>query len=154
MADLGMLIARTDPDQPKHAGITYFVIDMHQPGVDVRPLREMTGRALFNEVFLEDARVRDDDDDRRPQQRLAGGQHHAHVRAVEPRRRRRLGGGVARQPGHRRRRPRPAGRRLRVAAAVGAAAGGGTLFGASSKALVEDRPGQRQGARTRRSARS
>jgi alkylation response protein AidB-like acyl-CoA dehydrogenase len=59
-ADLGMLIARTDPDQPKHAGITYFVIDMHQPGVDVRPLREMTGRALFNEVFLEEARVRDD----------------------------------------------------------------------------------------------
>jgi alkylation response protein AidB-like acyl-CoA dehydrogenase len=60
VADLGMLIARTDPDQPKHAGITYFAIDMHQPGVDVRPLREMTGRALFNEVFLSDARVRDD----------------------------------------------------------------------------------------------
>jgi alkylation response protein AidB-like acyl-CoA dehydrogenase len=59
-ADLGMLIARTDPDQPKHAGITYFVIEMHQPGVDVRPLKEMTGRALFNEVFLEDARVADD----------------------------------------------------------------------------------------------
>jgi alkylation response protein AidB-like acyl-CoA dehydrogenase len=59
-ADLGMLIARTDPDAPKHAGITYFVIDMHQPGVDVRPLREMTGRALFNEVFLEEARVSND----------------------------------------------------------------------------------------------
>jgi alkylation response protein AidB-like acyl-CoA dehydrogenase len=60
VADLGMLIARTDPDQPKHAGITYFVIEMRQPGVEVVPLREMTGRALFNEVFLTDARVRDD----------------------------------------------------------------------------------------------
>jgi alkylation response protein AidB-like acyl-CoA dehydrogenase len=58
-ADLGMLIARTDPDQPKHQGITWFAFDMHQPGVDVRPLKEMTGRALFNEVFLEDARVPD-----------------------------------------------------------------------------------------------
>jgi alkylation response protein AidB-like acyl-CoA dehydrogenase len=60
VADLAMLIARTDPDQPKHAGITYFVIDMHQPGVEVVPLREMTGRSLFNEVFLSDARVSDD----------------------------------------------------------------------------------------------
>ncbi len=59
-ADLGMLIARTDPDLPKHKGISYFAIEMHQPGVDVRPLREMTGRALFNEVFLTDARVADD----------------------------------------------------------------------------------------------
>jgi alkylation response protein AidB-like acyl-CoA dehydrogenase len=60
VADLAMLIARTDPDQPKHAGITYFVIDMHQPGVEVVHLREMTGRSLFNEVFLSDARVSDD----------------------------------------------------------------------------------------------
>lgn len=56
-ADLGMLIARTDPDAPKHRGITWFAIDMHQPGVEVRPLREMTGRSLFNEVFLDQARV-------------------------------------------------------------------------------------------------
>ncbi len=60
IADFGMLLARTDPDAPKHQGISYFAIGMHQPGVDVRPLREMTGRAMFNEVFLSEARVADD----------------------------------------------------------------------------------------------
>ena len=60
IADLGMLIARTDPEQPKHQGITWFAFDMHQDGVDVRPLVEMTGHALFNEVFLSDAKVPND----------------------------------------------------------------------------------------------
>jgi alkylation response protein AidB-like acyl-CoA dehydrogenase len=60
VADLGMLMARTDVDQPKHRGITYFVIDMHQPGVEVRPLRQMNGSASFCEVFLTDARVQSD----------------------------------------------------------------------------------------------
>ena len=60
-AKYGILIARTDPGQPKHRGITYFLIDMEQPGVDVRPLREMTGDAAFNEVFLAEARVADAD---------------------------------------------------------------------------------------------
>jgi alkylation response protein AidB-like acyl-CoA dehydrogenase len=60
VAQLGMLLARTDPDAPKHTGISYFVFEMDQPGVEVRPLREMTGRALFSEVFFDDARVRDD----------------------------------------------------------------------------------------------
>ncbi len=59
VADLGMLIARTDPNVPKHQGISYFAIEMHQPGVEVRPLREMTGHAMFNEVFLSEARVAD-----------------------------------------------------------------------------------------------
>lgn len=56
-AQWGMLIARTDADLPKHQGITYFGFPMDQDGVEVRPLTEMTGRALFNEVFIEEARV-------------------------------------------------------------------------------------------------
>ena len=55
----GLLFARTDPDVPKHRGLTYFVVDMHQPGVEVRPLRQMTGQAEFNEVYFTDARVPD-----------------------------------------------------------------------------------------------
>ncbi|MDG2027291.1 MAG: acyl-CoA dehydrogenase family protein [Acidimicrobiales bacterium] len=58
-ADMGMLIARTNPDAPKHQGITWFACDMHQEGVELRPLLEMTGHAMFNEVFLTDARVPD-----------------------------------------------------------------------------------------------
>jgi alkylation response protein AidB-like acyl-CoA dehydrogenase len=56
-ADLGMLVARTDWDAPKHQGITYFVLPMHQPGVEVRPLRQMNYHSSFNEVFLTDARI-------------------------------------------------------------------------------------------------
>jgi alkylation response protein AidB-like acyl-CoA dehydrogenase len=59
IADMGMLIARTNAEVPKHQGITYFAIDMHQDGMDVRPLRELTGRAMFNEVFMTDARAED-----------------------------------------------------------------------------------------------
>jgi alkylation response protein AidB-like acyl-CoA dehydrogenase len=56
-ADLGMLLARTDWDAPKHRGLTYFVLPMRQPGVEVRPLRQMNDHSSFNEVFLTDARV-------------------------------------------------------------------------------------------------
>jgi alkylation response protein AidB-like acyl-CoA dehydrogenase len=59
ICNLGMLIARTNPDAPKHTGISYFAFEMDQPGVEVRPLREMTGRAMFNEVFIDGARVPD-----------------------------------------------------------------------------------------------
>ncbi len=56
-ASFGMLLARTDWDAPKHDGISFFALPMHQPGVEVRPLRQMNGRASFNEVFLTDAHV-------------------------------------------------------------------------------------------------
>jgi alkylation response protein AidB-like acyl-CoA dehydrogenase len=56
-ADYGLLLARTDWDKPKHQGLTFFVLDMNQPGVDVRQLRQMNGHASFNEVFFTDARV-------------------------------------------------------------------------------------------------
>ena len=56
-ADLGLLLARTDPDVPKHRGISYFVLPMHQPGVEVRPVHQMNEHSSFNEVFMSDARV-------------------------------------------------------------------------------------------------
>ncbi len=60
LAKWGMVVTRTDPDQPKHRGLTYFVVDMEAEGVDIRPLHQITGEAEFNEVFFDDTPVPDE----------------------------------------------------------------------------------------------
>jgi alkylation response protein AidB-like acyl-CoA dehydrogenase len=132
IADIGMLIARTDWDVPKHQGITYFGIDMHQDAVEIRPLKEMTGRAMFNEVFMTEARVPDSAASaisttagRWPTPpSCTSGPASAPAVVAAP---------AARRPRHGRRRPRQAGRRLRqrrsqppVGGAGGDGGGGGS----------------------------
>ena len=90
-AAFGLLLARTDPDVPKHKGLTMFIVAMDAPGVSVRGLRQISGEAEFNEVFLDDV-VLDDAGGRRGRQRLGDGADRAHVRAADDRVRRRCFG--------------------------------------------------------------
>ena len=71
-ADFAILLARTDPSRPKNKGITYFLVDMHAAGVDVRPLRHISGEVEFNEVFLDQTRVSRLPTSRRCERRVAG----------------------------------------------------------------------------------
>jgi alkylation response protein AidB-like acyl-CoA dehydrogenase len=57
LSHFGMLLARTDPDTPKHDGLSYFIVDMKSPGVDIRPLKQITGSSEFNEVYFNDVRI-------------------------------------------------------------------------------------------------
>jgi alkylation response protein AidB-like acyl-CoA dehydrogenase len=81
VSDYGIVIARTDPEQPKHAGISMFIVDLKAPGVEIRPIHQIDGGRHFNEVFFTDAAHPGRLADRRVQQRLAPGHRDAHVRA-------------------------------------------------------------------------
>ena len=84
-ADWMFCLVRTDPDAPKHRGISYLLIDMQSPGITVRPLIQMTGDPGFNEVFFEDRARAAPESGRRAEPRLAGGQRHAGARAQHAR---------------------------------------------------------------------
>ena len=81
-SDFGILVARSDPNVPKHAGLTFFILDMKTPGVEMRPIRQLSGSAHFNEVFFTNVRIPDSDARRSGRRRLARRADHADERAA------------------------------------------------------------------------
>ena len=77
-SDYGIIVVRTDPTVPKHKGLSYFFLDMKSPGIDIRPIKQISGGANFNEVYFNDVRIPGRPALGRGGPRLAGGADHAH----------------------------------------------------------------------------